>query len=115
MRMIMRGGPIMALGLLAASGTAVAGPDANAIMKKAQMSMTGAKTYQATWVMTMNMGQMGSTAINMDMKMIPGQGKFAMKMTQAGTPTGMMAMSGAAMNNMQSIDDGKNTYMYIPM
>lgn len=113
MQRVMQRSSMMALALFLAS-RAMAAPDAAAIMKKATASMKGLKTYQATWVMTMGMGAMGTMSINMDMKMIPGQGKFAMKMSPTGQATGQMAMAGA-MANMQSVDDGKNMYMYLPV
>jgi outer membrane lipoprotein-sorting protein len=53
-------------------------------------------------------------AVNIEMKMVPSQGKFAMRMSPAGQATGQMAMMGA-MLNMQTVDDGKNMYTYSPL
>ncbi len=99
--------------LTVTAAQAMAAPDANAILKKAQESMLSLNTYQATMLMTMDMGQMGSMAMNSDLKMKPKQNKFAMKMSPTGAPTGQMAMA-AQMMNMTIVADGKNMYMYMP-
>jgi outer membrane lipoprotein-sorting protein len=87
--------------------------DAQQVMKRAEAAMKSVKTYQATMVMSMEMGQMGSMSMNMDIKMIPNK-KMTMKMSPAGQPTGMMAM-GAASMNMHMVDDGKTMWTYMPM
>jgi len=100
-----------ALSLLAVR--TMAAPTGEEIMKKAAAAMKSARTYQAIWQMSMSMGTMGSMAMNMDIKMIPGK-KMRMSMATAGQPTGQLAMMGSMMN-MQMIDDGKTMFMYNPV
>lgn len=90
----------------------LAAPSGEEIIKRASAAMQSARSYQAVWQMSMNMGQMGSVSLAMDIKMIPGK-KMYMKMTPVGQPTGQMAM-GAAMMNMQMVDDGTNMWAYMP-
>lgn len=99
-----------ALSLLMAQS--LAAPSGEEIIKKASAAMQSAKSYQAVWQMNMSMGPMGSVSLAMDIKMLPGK-KMYMKMTPIGQPTGQMAM-GAAMMNMQMVDDGKNMWAYMP-
>ena len=100
--------------LAVTAAPAMAAPDAASILKKSQAAMANVNSYQATWLMTMDMGQMGSMAMNMDMKMKPKSKMMSMKMSPAGTPTGQMAMA-AGMMNMTMVADGKFMYMYMPM
>src|SRR5947208_3254093 len=89
---------LLVAALTVTAAQAMAAPDAAAILKKSQLAMKNVNSYQATWLMTMDMGQAGSMAMNMDMKMKPKQKMMSMKMTPTGTPTGQMAMAAGMMN-----------------
>ncbi len=91
--------------------SAMAGPDAAAIIRKASAPMKTAKTYQAKWRMVMSMGDMGTMSMDMDMK-TTSDGKAYVTTTPVGTPTGMMAM-GAAMASTTTVSDGKTVYIYL--
>jgi outer membrane lipoprotein-sorting protein len=93
------------------SAPATASPDAKTIIGKAKAAMKNAKTYQATLVTSMDMGQMGSMSISTQVKSIAGK-KTLVKTTPIGKPTGMMAMAGPAASEMQIVDDGKFTWFY---
>lgn len=99
----------MALGMVSAQ--AHAGPTANEILKKAQDLVANAKTYQATFLVNVNSGQMGTMNSRADIK-TAGK-KTAVTNTVIGQPTGMMAMAGSQ-GNSQMVDDGTTTWVYIP-
>src|SRR2546421_12454025 len=102
-------GSLMGFAIMAAAtGSAWAAPDANAIMKKSMAAMSGAKTYQATIQMNTTMGPANSATASMDIKMVPAQGKLAVKMAPVGQATGLMAQAAMFMN-MTMVDDGKNS------
>lgn len=103
---------LAAAALTAFAGSAGASPDAADILKKSEAAMKTAKTYAANMEMAMDMGQMGSGKINMDVKVITGQ-KMMVKMSPIGTPTGAMAMTAATMN-VTVVDDGKYMWTYLP-
>jgi outer membrane lipoprotein-sorting protein len=106
-----RGGFLLcALALIAAP--APAAPTAQDILKKAEATMNGARTYQAAFRTNVSMGQMGSISMNMRIRAIPNK-KMSMTTTPNGQPTGMMAM-GAANANMTVVDDGKTFWVYMP-
>lgn len=94
-------------------GAAHAAPAQSAadVMKKANSLYTGAKTYQATMVMDMTMGALGSMSTVTEVKSV-GKTRVSTKTTSQGKPTGQMAM-GAANLNIQMIDDGTTMYTYM--
>ena len=92
---------------------AIAAPDPNVILKKAQDAVLSLNSYQATYIMSMDAGQNGSMAVSTTYKLKPKHNKMTMRMAPAGTPTGQMAMM-AGMLNMMIIADGKNMYMFSP-
>lgn len=103
----------LAAGLMVCTAAGAA-PDAAAIMKKAQSLMEAPKTYQARWLMSISMGQMGTVSMNMDVKIVPGQGKIHMKLNAAGQGSGQIAMT-APMASMELVDDGKTAIVYKPL
>lgn len=98
--------------LLTAMPLCAQAQDAKAVMEKATNAMKSAKTYQATMVMTMTMGKMGTMSMTMDTKMIPNK---KMAMTYSGASgTGQMGQGAAFVKGMRMVDDGKNMFMYMP-
>jgi outer membrane lipoprotein-sorting protein len=85
---------------------------ADEIVKRSNALYTGAKTFQATMVMDMSMGALGSMSATTEIKSVGNQ-KMSTKTTSNGKATGQVAM-GAAGLNMQIVDDGKTMYTYMP-
>lgn len=110
MKFMQAGRWMAAVSLIGLAASAAAAQDAAAIMKRAEQAIQNARTYQAVWQMTTSMGQMGSMTMKMEIK--KSGNKTAMKMSPVGQPTGMMAM-GATMANMQMVDDGKTSWVYL--
>lgn len=106
------GSAVLGLGAVLLLATpAIAGPDAKTIVGKARAALKDVKTYQATLVMSMDMGKMGSMSISTQVKTLAGN-KTLVKTIPIGQPTGMMAMPGPAVAEMQIVDDGKFTWFY---
>lgn len=106
------GSTVLGLGaVLLLTSSATAGPDAKTIIGKAKAALKGAKTYQATLVMAMDMGKIGSMSLSTQVKTLVGN-KTLIKTTPIGQPTGMMAMQGPAAAEMQIVDDGRFTWFY---
>jgi outer membrane lipoprotein-sorting protein len=104
----------MVLAFVLAGALGASAQDAKAIMDRANAAVAGAKTYQATEKMVMSIGAMGSTALVMDMKMIPGKKSFIKMSADPNVKgTGQMAAASAMMSS-QVVDDGTNIYMYMP-
>jgi outer membrane lipoprotein-sorting protein len=110
-RTLRAGVTLATIALVVAQATAQ--PDAGVILQRARKALTGLTSYQARWVMNMT-SNVGSLTMNMDMKVIPAQGKLAMTMSPAGKATGQMAMA-SMMLQMQMVDDGKTAFFYMPM
>lgn len=95
--------------LFALTVPATAGPTAAEILKKTQAAVNGAKTYQATILVSNNAGKLGSMNLRMDVK--TSGNKSAITTSVIGQPTGQLAMA-AAMSGTQIIDDGQNMWVY---
>lgn len=112
MRALYAGHAAIGLGaVLLLASPAMASPDAKTIVGKAKAALKGVKTYQATLVMSMDMGKMGSMSVSTQVKTLAGN-KTVVKTVPIGQPTGMMAMAGPAASEMQIVDDGKFTWFY---
>jgi len=100
-------------GLIATLPTAaaMAAPTAQEIVTKARGAMKGVKTYQATVHTTMSGGPMAMTIIA-QVKTAGGKtwAKVGTSQTGGGKPNPFAAM----LQNMVTVDDGKNTWTYIP-
>jgi len=104
---------VVATALLTAGiAQAWAAPTAADVIQKSKTTYNAMKTYQGKWQMDMKMGQMGSMSMLMDVKMLPGKAA-RIATSPVGQATGMMAM-GAAMSQMQMVDDGKTAWTYMP-
>src|SRR5579859_5338953 len=103
-RIVIVGPAVLALVLAGISGATAQG--AKAIMEKANAVVSGAKTYQANQKMQMSLGTLGSTTLNVDMKIVPG--KKANINTSAdpnAKGTGNLAMA-SALFSRRVVDDG---------
>ena len=88
-------------------------PDVNAVVRKMQTAAAAAKSYQATMLINVTMGRMGSMVMSMDIRMLPQNGKMHVKVSPTGQATGQMQL-GVLMASMEAVDDGKYTYLYRP-
>lgn len=85
---------------------------AEEVLEKAQQRYSNAHSYEATYLITENMGQMGSMTMKTVIKALPKEKKTFIVSEPTGTGTGQMAMA-AAMAQMESISDGKTVYIYM--
>src|SRR5579862_853366 len=93
-RIVIAGSAALAFVLAGASGAGA--QSAQAIVERANAVVSEAKTYQATEKMVMSLGAMGSTTLDMNMKMIPGKkSNIKTSADPAAQGTGQMAMANA--------------------
>lgn len=103
---------VMIVGVMSCAGQSMGAPTAQEIVAKSRTAMNGLKTYQATVQTIMSGGPMAMT-MNAKLKRAGGKTWARLGVVQAGgnaKPNPFTAM----LQNMVVVDDGKNTWTYMP-
>ncbi|CEK20499.1 LolA family protein [Chthonomonas calidirosea] len=103
------------IGGLAASGLVLCissrAQTATQILNRVTQRYTALHSYEASYLMTEQVGQMGQLQLKMTLKSIPKERKVYVVTEPTGSGTGQLAM-GAAFAQTESVSDGKDVYMY---
>lgn len=106
-----RGGCVL-VGFMLLSGRAAWAQTATEVYGKVLQRYMSLHTYEATYLMTEQMPQMGAIQLKMIVKTIPKERKAYVVSEPSGVGTGQLAMA-SALGQSVSVSDGKEVYLYL--